>query len=212
MDISPTAARGVHRAKQARSQAKHEALLQAGRRLLESEDLGSLSVAQLTSDAGMSVGSFYSRFDDKDAWFAELVRVTGDQVLDETQRLLASPRWAQASSERKVASIVRHLVDVHRLHRGIFRAAHLDLTHSQPHWAQLQGYARRIADAVHQALAEQMPQVPPAQRRLRVGVGLQIVFGTLVNAVLHDPGPIALYDKRLEKELSQVFMASVVLG
>ena len=212
MDTSPPAARGVHLAKQSRSQAKHEALLQAGRRLLQTEDLGSLSVAQLTSDAGMSVGSFYSRFDDKDAWFAELVRITGEQVLGDTQQLLNSPRWHQASNERKVALILRHVVDVHRMHRGIFRAALFDSARAQLHWPQLHSYARRVADAVHQALSEHMLQVSPAQRRLRVGIALQVVFGTLVNAVLHDPGPIALGDKRMEKELSQVFLACVNLS
>ena len=56
-----------------------------------------LSVAQLTRDAGMSVGSFYSRFEDKDAWFAELLRVTGEQALLDTQALLDGSRFARAS-------------------------------------------------------------------------------------------------------------------
>ena len=57
-----------------------------------------LSVAQLTRDAGMSVGSFYSRFEDKDAWFAELLRVTGEQALQDTQALLVSARFTRASN------------------------------------------------------------------------------------------------------------------
>lgn len=212
MDTSVAAVSGVHLAKQARSQAKHEALLRVGRRLLQTQDLSSLSVAQLTSDAGMSVGSFYARFEDKDAWFAELVRVTGEQVLADTQQLLGSPRWRQAGSDRKVALILRHVVDVHRSHRGILRAALCDGARSQLHWPQLHTYARRVADAVHLALGEHMPQLPPAQRRQRVGIALQVVFGTLINAVLHDPGPIALDDKRMEKELAQVFLACVTPG
>ena len=204
--------KGVRAAKQSRSLLKHQALLQAGRRLLDTHDLSTLSVAQLTRDAGMSVGSFYSRFEDKDAWFAELVRVTGEQVLLDTQQLLGSARWRQAGDERKVMLILRHVTDVHRTHRGIFRAAYFDFAHSQLHGPQLHAYARGVADAVHQALHEHMPQVPPTQRRLRVGIALQIVFGTLAHAVLHDPGPIALDDKRLEKELSQVFVACVRLG
>ena len=56
-----------------------------------------------------------------------------------------------------------------------------------------------------------MRQVPPAQRRLRVRIALQLVFGTLVNAVLHNPGPIGLHDKRMETELSRVFLATVRL-
>lgn len=209
MRPSPGLSNGVHAAKQSRSLLKRQALLQAGRRLLDTQDLGALSVAQLTRDAGMAVGSFYSRFEDKNAWFAELLRVTGVQVLDGTARLLGSAGWRRASTERKVALIVRHLVAIHRMHRGIFRAAHFDSARSSLYWPQLHAFGRRIADEVHRALAEHMPNVPARQRRLRVGVALQLVYGTLVNAVLHDPGPIKLADARMEKELTKVFLGVV---
>jgi AcrR family transcriptional regulator len=205
------AANGVRAAKQSRSLLKHQALLEAGRRLLDTQDLGTLSVAQLTRDAGMAVGSFYSRFADKDAWFAELLRVTGEQVLDDTAAMLASARWQRAPNERKVALIVRHIVAIHRAHRGIFRAAHFDSARSQLYWPQLHAFGRRIADAVHQALASHMPRVPARQRRFRVGVALQLVYGTLVNAVLHDPGPIALADRQMETELTRVFLGALRL-
>ncbi len=203
---------GVRAAKQSRSQLKHQALLEAGRRLLDTHDLGTLSVAQLTRDAGMSVGSFYSRFEDKDAWFAELLRVTGEQALQDTQALLVSARFARADEARKVALIVRHIVDIHRRHRGIFRAAHFDSARSQAYWSQLHAYGQRLADAVYQALALHLREVPLAQRRTRIGIALQLVFGTLVNAVLHNPGPLGLHDKRMETELSRVFLATVRLG
>jgi AcrR family transcriptional regulator len=205
----PASATGVHAAKQSRSLLKHQALLEAGRRLLDTQDLGALSVAQLTRGAGMAVGSFYSRFEDKDAWFAELLRVTGEQVLDDTTRLLGSPGWRRASTERKVALIVRHVVDIHRTHRGIFRAAHFDSARSSLYWPQLHAFGRRIADEVHLALAAHLPNVPTRQRRLRVGVALQLVYGTLVNAVLHDPGPIKLADVQMAKELTRVFLGVV---
>jgi AcrR family transcriptional regulator len=208
---SEPAQAGVRSAKQARSQRKHDALLQAGRRLLDSHDLGSLSVAQLTRDAGMAVGSFYSRFDDKDAWFAELLRCTGDEVMLDTVALLQSVRWKRASDARKVALIVQHIVDIHRQHRGIFRAALSDATPAARHAAPLHAYGRQLAEAVHQALAGRLQRVPLAQRRLRVGIALQIVYGTLVNAVLRDPGPIALDDPRLERELTRVFLDTVRL-
>jgi len=211
LHLSPDIAGGVRAAKQSRSQLKHLALLQAGRRLLDAQDLGTLSVAQLTRDAGMSVGSFYSRFEDKHAWFAELLRVTGEQVLSDTQRMLAGKGWTRASNARKVALIVTHIVAIHREHRGIFRAAHFDSARSKLYWPQLHAYGRRLADAVHQALAAHMLRVAPRQRRLRVGVALQLVYGTLVNAVLHDPGPIALADRQMELELTRVFLAAVRL-
>jgi len=213
MPASPKAAvNGVHVAKQIRSQLKHQALLQAGRQHLAPQDLATLSVARLTRDAGMAVGSFYSRFADKDAWFAALLRETGDAVLADTQSLLSSTRWARAGNERKVALIVRHVVDIYRSHRGIFRAALGDRARTELFGAPVHAYGVRIADVVHDALAGQMRQVPPAQRRLRVGIALQLVHGTLVNAVLRDPGPIALDDARMERELTRVFLGTVRLG
>jgi AcrR family transcriptional regulator len=211
MHPGPELSNGVRAAKQSRSLLKHQALLEAGRRLLDTQDLGTLSVAQLTRDAGMAVGSFYSRFADKDAWFAELLRVTGEQVLDDTTAMLASARWQRAPNERKVALIVRHIVGIHRTHRGIFRAAHFDSARSSLYWPQLHAFGRRIADAVHRALASHMPRVPARQRRFRVGVALQLVYGTLVNAVLHDPGPIALADRQMETELTRVFLGALRL-
>jgi AcrR family transcriptional regulator len=204
-------ASGVRQAKQARSLQKHQALLQAGRRLLDTQDLASLSVAQLTRDAGMAVGSFYSRFDDKDAWLAELLRVTGDAVLADTQGLLGSKRWLQATNARKVGLVVQHIVGIHREHCGILRAALSDPTRSHAHWAPTHAYGRRIGDVVHASLQAHMHQVPAAQRRVRIGIALQIVYGTLVNAVLHDPGPIALSDRRMEQELTRVFLDTVRL-
>jgi AcrR family transcriptional regulator len=211
MQPSPAPAHGVRAAKQVRSLLKHQALLEAGRRLLDTQDLGSLSVAQLTRGAGMAVGSFYSRFADKDAWFAELLRVTGEQVLADTADLLAGARWQRAPDERKVAMLVRHIVGIHRTHRGIFRAAHFDSARSQLYWPQLHAFGRRIADAVHGALYTRMRRVPARQRRLRVGVALQLVYGTLVNAVLHDPGPLKLADRQIEAELTRVFLQAVRL-
>ena len=211
MPADPELSHGVRAAKQSRSQLKHQALLEAGRRLLDAHDLTALSVAQLTRDAGMSVGSFYSRFADKDAWFAELLRVTGEQALQDTQALLVSPRFARASLARKGELVVRHVVAIHRRHRGIFRAAHSDSARSRLYWPQLHAYGQRVADAVYQALAPHLQQVPPAQRRLRVGIALQLVFGTLVNAVLHNPGPIGLHDRRMEAELSRVFAGTLRL-
>jgi AcrR family transcriptional regulator len=210
-DVAASPPSGVRQAKQVRSLQKHQALLQAGRRLLDTQDLASLSVAQLTRDAGMAVGSFYSRFDDKDAWFAELLRVTGDAVLADTQQLLGSKRWARATNARKVALVVRHIVAIHREHCGILRAALSDPARGHNYWAPTHAYGRRIGDVVHAALQAHMHQVPSAQRRVRIGIALQIVYGTLVNAVLHDPGPIALGDRRMELELTRVFLDTVRL-
>lgn len=206
------APRGVRVARQARSRAKHLALVEAGRRLLAEQPFDALSVAQIAREAGIAVGSFYTRYEDKDAWFAEVLQVVGDEVLAEVQALLGSARWARAPAARKVALIVRHLVGIHRMHRGLMRAALGDPARALRFGAPVHGYGQRIADAVYAALAGHMPAVPPSQRRLRIGIALQIVYGVLVNAVLRDPGPLALDDPRLPRELAAAFLAAARVG
>jgi AcrR family transcriptional regulator len=199
---------GVHLAKQARSRAKQRALLLAGRRLLAAHELAALSVAQIAAEAGVAVGTFYARFADKDAWFGEVLQEVGDEVLVEVQALLGSARWRRAGAARKVDLIVQHLVDVHRRHRGLMRAALGDAAQASRFGLPLHGYGRRIADAVHAALVGHLVGVPPAQRRERIGIALQLVYGVLVNAVLRDPGPLALDDPRLPRELADAFRAA----
>ncbi|MBN8507847.1 MAG: TetR/AcrR family transcriptional regulator [Burkholderiales bacterium] len=199
---------GVHAAKQARSRAKQRALLQAGRRLLAAHELAALSVAQIAAEAGVAVGTFYARFIDKDAWFAELLQEVGDEVVAEMQALLGGERWARAAAARRVDLIVRHLVDVHRRHRGLMRAALGDAAQASRFGLPLHGYGRRIADAVHAALAAHLPGVPAVRRRERIGIALQLVYGVLVNAVLRDPGPLKLDDPRLPRELADAFRAA----
>jgi AcrR family transcriptional regulator len=199
---------GVHLAKQARSRAKHRALLQAGRRLLAGNELGALSVAQIAAEAGVAVGTFYARFADKDAWFAEVLQEVGDEVVAEVRALLGSARWRRAGAARRVDLIVQHLVDVHRRHRGLMRAALGDAARASRFGLPIQGYGLRIADTVHAALAQHLSGVPHTRRRERIGIALQLVFGVLVNAVLRDPGPLALDDPRLPRELADAFRAA----
>src|SRR5216684_6970119 len=59
---------GVRQAKQGRSRAKHDSLLAAGLRLLETESFHGMTVGRIASEAGCSVGTFYARFADKDAF------------------------------------------------------------------------------------------------------------------------------------------------
>ncbi|HOW48201.1 MAG TPA: TetR/AcrR family transcriptional regulator [Rubrivivax sp.] len=190
---------GVHAAKQARSRAKQQALLQAGRRLLAAHDLAALSVAQIAREAGVAVGTFYARFADKDAWLAELLQQVGGEVAAEFRLLLAGARFARAPAARQVDLVVGLLVEVHRRHRGLMRAALGDAAQASRFGLPLHGLGEHIADAVHAALAA--PPVP----RARIGIALQLVYGVLVNAVLRDPGPLRLDDPRLPRELAGAF-------
>src|SRR5579864_3374004 len=60
-------------AKQARSRVTRDRLLAAGRQLLDRGAFEATSIADIASAAGCSVGAFYHRFADKEAFFAALI-------------------------------------------------------------------------------------------------------------------------------------------
>ena len=59
--------------KQERGQLTHDKLIATGFRMLELTDLQEISIAELTREAGYSVGAFYSRFRSKDEFFDALI-------------------------------------------------------------------------------------------------------------------------------------------
>jgi AcrR family transcriptional regulator len=201
--------RGVRQAKQQRSLQKQRALLAAGRDLLKSHDLPALSVAQVAAAGGVAVGSFYARFEDKDAWFAELSRESALTAFAELEQLLASPALHGATAAGKVSLLMHWLVQVHRDHQGIFRAAVSDPARTQLYWTPLMRLCARVDRLVYGLLAPDLHAVPARLTQARVSFAFQMVFSTLVNAVLHDAGPVRLHDPALAPELARSFLASV---
>jgi hypothetical protein len=41
-----------------------------------------------------------------------------------------------------------------------------------------------------------------AAKRRGIAFGFQVVLGTLVNAILNDPGPLSIHDREMEDRLS----------
>ena len=216
---------GVRHAKQQRSLQTQQALLTAGRELLKTHDLQALTVAQVAAAAGVAVGSFYSRFDDKNAWFAELARQAALAAVVDLQQLLASSTMRRAAPARKVALLMQWLVQVHRDHQGIFRASVSDPVRTHLYWVPLSRLCAQVDDLVYAMLAPDLPPVtgcaaPQTPRksgntsgrqssRKHMAFALQMVFGTLVHAVLHDAGPVRLQDPTLAAALAHNFLTAV---
>ena len=75
---------------QARSRRSLQKILSAGVRLLEVEGPDALTVQAITREAGVSVGSFYARFQGKD----DLLRFLGEEALGDALR-----RWSEGVAE-----------------------------------------------------------------------------------------------------------------
>lgn len=90
---------------QRRSQRTYARVLEAGRRLLSEEGAASFNTNRIAAEAGISVGTLYSYFDDK----TDIARAIIEVVATEgTDRLLAL--W-EGVAEQDLDGLVRHTVE-----------------------------------------------------------------------------------------------------
>ena len=190
-------------AKLARSRATRDALVRAGRNLGEIKDFDELSVAEIAAAAGCSVGSFYSRFSDKDGFFRALV---GDA--DRREEADAQPADPKQAIDAMLADVIGSTVAGYRRRRGLIRAA---IRRSMTEPALWEPYRRRghqHADRLVARLKRARPNDPHLEQRVRFAC--QMLYGTLNNAVLIAPGPLQLDDAALEAELLRAFRLTIL--
>ena len=189
---------------QARAQATREALLVAGRTLLVEREWDAIAIADIAGAAGMSVGSFYGRFHDKEAFFDELQQQVTQSWRAQAVEMLAHVTQTQAPPEQVVARACALTVQMMRSDSGFLRSA---LKHASTHptsWTPIKQVGQDVVNELAECLGPLLPHLPSNQRAARIGFAMQLVYGTCLNAVLHDPGPLALNSPCLARELARV--------
>ncbi len=202
-----TALEGVLPAHQDRSRASQAALIDAGIRMLESRDYKSLSIAELTAANGLSIGAFYARFSGKDAFLGAVQRKVFEDVRSHADAFLAPERWSARPAKDVLGGFVDFFIDLVRRHRGLIHAA---LQHEATHpsaWTPLRKVGGAMSAKLADVLAPKLTHLSASVRYARVGFAVQMLYGTLINAVLHDPGPLALADDRIADELLRALSA-----
>ncbi len=112
----------VRQPKQARSAATLRRIIEAAHNLLDHRPFADLTVAQIMEGAGMSVGSFYARFENKAALLPYLY-AHYDQGLGETSRAALDPEaWRGVSLPPRVQRLVSLSAAAYRATRGLWRA------------------------------------------------------------------------------------------
>jgi len=202
-ESQPRHAKRSLRPVRAGAQATHDALLTTARRMLAEVDFDDLSIAHIVKANGLSVGSFYGRFHNKASFFEEMqAQVTAEWRASFAEAL--SPQKLRGMSEAQTvfaicATVVGHV----RKDAGFLRAA-LKHSSTQPAaWTPIQVAGHAVVEVAAKALRQKRGKLAGNQRAA-LRFAMQMVYGTCINAVLHDPGPIYLQSQRLEQELARV--------
>jgi AcrR family transcriptional regulator len=172
--------------KQRRSRARRAAMIEQGVHLLNDRDLDDLPVADITGALGYSTGSFYSAFSDKTAFFVAVQRQVNDSL---DQRIADELETGDIQTMRlaeRLVQCVEFTLEYFRTYRGVIRCALRYEDRIPDAWAPNRASAQRINDAMIRGLE--------GDRRAAMQTAIQVAFGTMVNSLLHDPGPLRLDD------------------
>ncbi|NMP30920.1 TetR/AcrR family transcriptional regulator [Thalassotalea sp. M1531] len=113
----------IIQAKQTRSQQTQDKLLQALSDCLKEQFFEHISVAQITERAGVSVGTFYRRFKNKEALLPFLYQNFGIKLDKWVQKM---ERNTKDSLNEQVAYLVEKMTKFLQENAGIFRTLHLN--------------------------------------------------------------------------------------
>lgn len=185
-------AEGMRAMQQARSRELVVRLFNEGLALLRDVDFDGLSIEALCMRADSTVGAFYSRFENKEAFINALQRVV---VALTRQGIVADYETHVAPGDNLV-----HLIDWiakgatawYRRYEGLVRAS-LRRANGEPEmWTPMRELGElQISYALPRILAL-LPKAISDGADERVRFAFQMLFGTLNNMVLINPGPFTI--------------------
>lgn len=199
--------RGVTPRQQARSEATFRALVAAGSRALEERDFDAMAIGDIARRAGVSVGAFYGRFENKEAFFSAIQEITVAGIEAQLEATLAGPAARRARAAQLLARVARFSVGVFRAHRGFYVASSKHSSMRPGAWSPVRRLGHRVAERVAARLAPRLAAEghPASEREIRIA--LQFMNGLLVNAVLNAPGPLSIDDRETERYITRMLRA-----
>jgi AcrR family transcriptional regulator len=176
---------------------------------LAQRDYEQIPVAHFAQQAEMSVGAFYERFPDKDAFLGSVVAIRFDEIRQRMEARLDLKQWQHQSAAAVSQAIVTEMMrNLHGYGAGVVRAAlkqgHFDRTRLEP----LRRYRAALADRAVALLAKHGDGKKP-ERAVRAAV--QMAEATALDALLHDRGPLRLGSRRMAATLSAMMLSVLEL-
>jgi AcrR family transcriptional regulator len=188
---------------QERSRAMVERILDAAVRVLSTAGYGQMSTNRVAAEAGVSVGSLYRYFADKDEIFAELRARTTDEIMRDLTDTVT--RAAGQPPRIGVRAVVAALVASLQRHEAVIRA----LVNEVPMGTQsnvLPEIERSLAQLTRLYAAQHAPGIPPAELDARIYLAMGITLNSCLRIALEKPAELD------EDHLVDMVAAMLALG
>src|SRR5579871_789027 len=191
---------GVRPVRQTRGRRTRDSLLSAGQRLIAKHSIDTLAVADIARAADCSVGAFYQRFRDKTAFFRALIA----QYLAEG-RAATLALYVDHDGDALVHALVVETADRFRRHAGLIRSAIRMRMDDSTIWQPIGASGHFNAGRFLEWLAQRHGRSLTADEELAVRFAFQMLYGTLNNAIINQPGPLDIDDPAFVVQLERAF-------
>lgn len=186
---------------QNRSREQRDRLLKAGERAFAANGFWQTHITDIAKRAGCSVGSFYRRFEDKEAFFLALQADMAMRAEANIAKFFDDPARADETSEELLGRLTRNTARTMRGIEGYYRALFELSLRGQNVWPPMRRIEAIEAEFVVKLLKARGVAVDERIHK-RAHLAIRMMHGQLISAMLHGPGPWAADDPELHAELS----------
>ncbi|MEE2526026.1 TetR/AcrR family transcriptional regulator [Hyphobacterium sp. HN65] len=180
--FNPTAVRIIPPT-QKRGREMQARLVEATLELLENQSFEEISIADITGQAGVAVGTFYRRFTAKEALLPLLYEVYNQRVEKWFAAMMSDPAFESPDREIRVRAVIGHILALFENNRGLVRALHLN---SRVDDRIVPDNANPSRQNVYRAMAELIFQENPTEAERRVADAMVLIcVSTSVEYVLY---------------------------
>lgn len=187
--------------KQARSQVTVEAILDGTIRILDQENRRPLTTSSIAAAAGVSIGTLYQYFSNKEA----ILDALQDREFERAGKMLASQLSAEnLRTPRSVAfAITSGLLELYRASTGLHRLLVLEGLHIAP-TERVQAFDAKLIAHLRSFFEHTPFQIQRANKHVAAFVVYQSVRATLLASILEDPAGMS--DEELLNEVTDMIV------
>ena len=185
---------------QQRSRQQRDRLLKAGERVFAEKGFWQAHVADIAKRAGCSVGSFYRRFHDKDAFFLSLQTDMAAHGAANIAKFFDDPAALADPLDEVFIRLVGNSAKAMKGIEGYYRALFELSLRGHDVWPPMRQIEIIEAQRIIDLLRRRGLSVDDGFQD-RAHLAIRMMHGQIISAMLHGPGPFAAEDPRLHREL-----------
>jgi len=178
---------------QSRSQRTLERILSSSTMLIAEKPYDSVSIAEIASSARISVGGFYSRFENKEALFSTLQSRFVQETQERIESALATD-WSHSSLRELLHFIVANNVELYEKYRGVLTDVYIRtrVLRSQTN-RDLRGHNASVVTQLETLILKRRDEISHGQPRVAIRTAVACMAAMLRDAIVF--GDRSLYPK-----------------